>query len=232
MNRVEAAGGNWIVSSVKKTVRVRAVPGVADGFPTPGDGLERQIDQEAVGEGLAGKQRRFLSVGIFSNPADAIHRRGNRRDESARARTAENTIEAAEAGGVAKGGSGVGVGSDKSASDANYGDGGPDMLALGQFRGKQPDIFLVGQNISWQLAKRYAAASVRAACGRPGACGGRGGFWRVGLFLGAQRKGTDQKSHEHEGDVLVISRRKCHSPILVQTAGERVFHTVQLSQTV
>src|SRR5437899_575173 len=109
MDRIKAAGVERIVGSVKKTVGIGAVAGVTDRFAASGDGFEGEIDEEAVGEGFTGKQRRFLGVGILANPADAIHRCGNGCDESAGVGAAQNTIETAEAGGVAKWGSGVGV---------------------------------------------------------------------------------------------------------------------------
>jgi hypothetical protein len=101
VNGIEAAIMERVVRAIEKTVGVRSVAGVLQRLPSRSDGLHGKIEEKAVDEGLAGKQRGILCVGILAQQADAIDRRGDADDYRGRVR-AESAVRSAKVVGGAE----------------------------------------------------------------------------------------------------------------------------------
>ena len=91
-NGIEAAIMKRVVRAIEKTVGVRSVAGGLQRLPSRSDGLHGKIEEKAVDEGLAGKQRGILRVGILAQQADAIDRRGDGDDYRGRVRATESAV--------------------------------------------------------------------------------------------------------------------------------------------
>ena len=171
VNGIEAAVVKGVVRAVQETVGVRPVARVLQRLPAGGDGLDGNVEEKAVDESLAGKQGGILLVGILAKQADAVHRGGNSDDYRRGIRATESAVEAAEVVGSAEWRCAVGVGSEETGADSEYADGGPPVFALGQLGGEQPDVFLIGKEIAWELAQGNAAID-RGGRGAGCGCGG------------------------------------------------------------
>ena len=102
VNGIEAAIMKRVVRAIEKTVGVRSVAGVLQRLPSRSDGLHGKIEEKAVDEGLAGKQRGILCIGILAQQADAIDRRGDGDDYRGRVRATESAVRSAKVVGGAE----------------------------------------------------------------------------------------------------------------------------------
>jgi len=102
VNGIEAAIMKRVVRAIEKTVGVGSVAGGLQRLPSRSDGLHGKIEEKAVGEGLAGKQRLILRVGILAQQADAIDRRGDGDDYRGRVRATESAVGSANVVGGAE----------------------------------------------------------------------------------------------------------------------------------
>jgi hypothetical protein len=110
VNGIEAAIMKRVVRAMEKTVGVRSVAGVLQRLLSRSGGLHGKIEEKAIDEGLTGKQRGILRVGILAQQADAIDRRGDGDDYRGRVRATESAVESAKVVGGAEWRCAVGVG--------------------------------------------------------------------------------------------------------------------------
>lgn len=110
--------------------------------------LQHYVKDGAVGVGFTGEEGGFPRVGIVAEMSDHQKGCGNDGDFSCGDASGERVVEGFESGGAAEIGRVVGISDDEGRSRTRYGEGGEPLMAFGKPHGKQPDVFLVLEEIS------------------------------------------------------------------------------------
>jgi len=123
--------------------------------------FQDNVEDSAVGVGFTGEEGGLFRVGIVSEVPDYEEGRGNNGDFARGDGAGEDVVERVKCGGTAEVAGVVGIGDDQGRGNPGDGEGGEPLMAFGELHGKQPDVFLVLEEIS-----REGAVGDVALCSR------------------------------------------------------------------
>jgi hypothetical protein len=165
---------------------------------TPRGNFQDNVKDGTVGIGFPGEEGGLFRIGIVSEVPDYEEGCGDEGDFTGGDGTGEDIVERVKGGGAAEVPGVVGIRDEEGRGHSGDSEGWEPLMTIGELHGKQPDVFLILEEISGE-----GAVGDVALCSR---------WWRVlrswvihgdGLrrFLGTNRETRkgDSDAREHEG---------------------------------
>lgn len=123
--------------------------------------FQDNVEDSAVGVGFAGEEGGFFRIGIVSEVPDYKEGCGNEGDFTGGDGAGEDVVERVEGRGAAEVAGVVRVRDEEGRGHTGDGEGGEPLMAFGEPHGKQPDVFLILEEISREGAVGDVALSSR-----------------------------------------------------------------------